>query len=60
MQVGGRRDGKPYGICQKRTCCVFFQNFEPRLSIVNELFSNFVQLRKCGESNYLSIAEKNS
>jgi hypothetical protein len=27
--------------------------------MVNELFSKFVQLRKCGESSYLSIAEKN-
>jgi hypothetical protein len=35
-----------------------FQNFEPHLSMVNQLFSNFVQLRKCGESSCLSIAEK--
>jgi hypothetical protein len=27
--------------------------------MVNQLFSNFVQLRKCGESSYLSIAIKN-
>jgi hypothetical protein len=27
--------------------------------MVNELFSKFVQLRKCGESSYLSIADKN-
>jgi hypothetical protein len=35
-----------------------FQNFEPRLSMVNQLFSIFVQLKKCGESSYLSIAKK--
>jgi hypothetical protein len=56
--VGGRRDGKPYGICQNRNSCVKFQNFEPHLSMVNELFSKVVQLRKCGYSNYLSLAEK--
>jgi hypothetical protein len=28
-----------------------FQNFEPRLSMVNQFFSKFVQLRKCGESS---------
>jgi hypothetical protein len=54
MQVGGRRDGKPYGICQNRNSCVQFQNFEPHLHMVNQLFSNFVQLRKCGKSSYLS------
>jgi hypothetical protein len=26
-----------------------FQNFEPYLTMVNQLFSNFVQLNKCGE-----------
>jgi hypothetical protein len=26
--------------------------------MVNQLFSNFFQLRKCGESSYLSIAKK--
>jgi hypothetical protein len=35
-----------------------YQNFEPRLSMVNQLFSNFVQLRKSGESSYLSIAKE--
>jgi hypothetical protein len=37
-----------------------FQNFEPHLSMVNQLFSKFVQLRKCGKSSYLSIAENKS
>jgi hypothetical protein len=37
----------------------FFQNFEPRLSMVKQLFSNFVQPRKCGESSYLFIAKIN-
>jgi hypothetical protein len=27
--------------------------------MVNQLFSNFVQLRKCGKFSYLFIAEKN-
>jgi hypothetical protein len=35
-----------------------FQNFEPHLSMVNQLFSKFVQLRKCGEPSYLFITEK--
>jgi hypothetical protein len=58
IQVRGRRDGKPYGICQICNCCVISQNFERHLSMVNELYSNFVQLRKCLESSYLSTAEK--
>jgi hypothetical protein len=60
IKVRGRGDGKPYGICQIRNCCVLSQNFERHLDMVNELYTNFVQLRKCGESSYLSIAEKNS
>jgi hypothetical protein len=58
IRVGGRRYGKPYGICQKCNYCVYFQNFKPQLSMVNQHFSKFVQLRKCGESSYLSIAKK--
>jgi hypothetical protein len=60
IQVGVRKDNKPYGICQIRNCCVLFQNFERHLSMVNELYSNFVQLKKCLESSYLSTAEENS
>ena len=50
----------PLVIFQSQTLIVktqylwYQQWFRPRLGMVNELFSNFVQLRKRGDSSYLS------
>jgi hypothetical protein len=38
----------------KNAIVVIFQNFEPRFNMVNQLFSNFVQLRKCDKYRYFS------
>jgi hypothetical protein len=48
------------GYVKNANIVFFFKKFEPHLSMVNQLFLNFVLLRKYKESSYLSIAENNS
>jgi hypothetical protein len=44
----------------KNEIVVFFQKFELCLRMINQVFSNFIRVKKCGKYDYLFIAEKKS